>query len=68
MAAFMGKDVKKLKAKGGGKCTYISDIFFPILHRNLSPETLLGGKTHLQPLEPVQISYLEEASLTPEWA
>ena len=25
MAAFMGKDVKKLKAKGGGKWKYISE-------------------------------------------
>lgn len=45
MAAFMGKDVKKLKAKGRGKCTCISELLFPISHQNLSLKTLSEGKT-----------------------
>lgn len=41
MAAFMGKDVKKLKGKGGGKVSKFPGFWFPIPHHDLCRKT--GG-------------------------
>lgn len=37
MAAFIGKDVKKLKAKGGGKWKYMSEQDMLTLSQPFSP-------------------------------
>ena len=42
MAAFMGKDVKKLKTKGGGKVSIFPYPRFSIKNHDLSRKTLCG--------------------------
>lgn len=63
MAAFMGKDVKKLKAKGGGKCTYIQIPSFLITLQNLRPKRFSRGQKPPSTSETIfvtQITYLEK--------
>lgn len=40
MAAFMGKDVKKLKGKGGGKVSTSTNTRFPVMYYDLILKTL----------------------------
>ncbi len=59
MAAFMGKDVKKLKAKGGGKVSNSPSSCF------LDPNQNLSRKTHESTLTSrdclmTQLSVMEE--------
>lgn len=43
MAAFMGKDVKKLKAKGGGKVSNFPSPSLPGPHHDLNCKTRCGS-------------------------
>ena len=69
MAALMGKDVKKLKAKGGGKCTYVQKLFFLTAQQNLSPKRFSRWQKTASISETifiVQLTYLEKANLIPK--
>lgn len=47
MAAFMGKDVKKLKAKGGGKVSTPPGPRFSITYYDLSRKTTCGCRLEI---------------------
>lgn len=46
MAAFMGKDVKKLKAKGGGKWKYMSEQDMLRYSEKFAPYRLVAKSLH----------------------
>ena len=46
MAAFMGKDVKKLKAKGGGKWKYMSETDMLKHSEKFAPYRFVNDQMH----------------------
>ncbi len=62
MAAFMGKDVKKLKAKGGGKWKYMSEKDMLDLSQPFAPYRylfdLIKSRTPLRPSRSVFMWYM----------
>jgi len=62
MAAFMGKDMKKLKAKGGGKWKYMSEEDMLTLSQSFSPyryfSNLINSEPPLRPSRSVFMWYM----------